>query len=121
MIANVNVLRLDRVRLAKMIARTALAAGEIVGGVWLLTGRAEKTAAAISVALLAFVGTACALLDPSLLHQPFGAISKNLGLVACALVVWLLSEPSRSASPRKKSHVPEQSTALFATTKEEGA
>ena len=97
----------------------ALAVGEIVGGVWLLSGRAEKTAAALSVALLVFVGAACAVLDPSLLHQPFGAISKNLGLLACAAVVWLLSAPAESS--RKKSRETEQSTALFATTKEEGA
>jgi hypothetical protein len=95
----------------------ALALGEILGGLWLLTGRAERVAAALSVVLIAFVASACAAFEPSLLYHPFGAISKNLGLVGCAAVVWLLA----GASPCKKSQAPEQSGPNFATTKEVGA
>ena len=89
---------------------TALAVGEIFGGLWLLTGRAPRTAAALSLALLLFVGTACAVIEPSILYHPFGGLSKNLGLIACALVVWLLAPFS-----------PEKSRAVIATTKEVGA
>ena len=64
---------------------------EIAGGLWLLTGRATRTAAALSVALLGVVGTMCAVLEPSILYHPFGGLSKNLGLLACAAAVYLLA------------------------------
>ena len=69
----------------------ALGVCEILGGLWLLSGKSEKTAAALSFALVAVVGPACAVLDPSILYHPFGGLSKNLALLACAAVVWLLS------------------------------
>ena len=64
---------------------------EILGGLWLLSGRSEKTAAVLSFALVALLGPACAVLEPSILYHPFGGLSKNLSLLACAAVVWLLS------------------------------
>jgi uncharacterized membrane protein YphA (DoxX/SURF4 family) len=76
----------------------ALAVGEILGGIWLLTGRGERAASVISLALLVGIGTLCAVLEPGLLHHPFGGISKNLGLIACALVVLLLSGAAPKAS-----------------------
>jgi uncharacterized membrane protein YphA (DoxX/SURF4 family) len=100
----------------------ALAVGEIIGGIWLLTGRAERAAAALSLALLAFVGTACAVLEPSLLYHPFGGLSKNLGLIGCALVVLLLSDVSgfpkrdvNAKTPRRqgKREEKEQQTTPF--------
>ena len=97
----------------------ALAVGEILGGLWLITGRAERVAAALSVALLTFVGAACAVLEPSLLYHPFGGLSKNLGLFGCAAVVWLLADAKSPSG--KKSHARRQSGAAFATTKEVGA
>jgi len=85
---------------------------EIAGGVWLLTGRASRVAAALSVALLLVVGTMCAVLDPSILYHPFGGLSKNLGLLACAAVVYRLApckrvggEPSRTPFRTKKGVV----------------
>jgi len=85
---------------------------EIAGGLWLLSGRASRVAAALSVALLLGVGTMCAVLEPSILHHPFGGLSKNLGLLACAAVVYRLApfkcadcEPSRTAFRTKKGVV----------------
>ena len=77
---------------------TALAVGEIAGGLWLLTGRGERAAAWISLILLAGLGTLCAIHEPGLLYHPFGGFSKNLGLMACAAVVLLLAEVAPTAS-----------------------
>ena len=64
---------------------------EILGGLWLLSGRATRAAAALSVALLLVVGTLCAVLEPGILYHPFGGLSKNLGLLACAAAVYRLA------------------------------
>jgi uncharacterized membrane protein YphA (DoxX/SURF4 family) len=77
---------------------TALAVGEIAGGLWLLTGRGERAAAWISLLLLAGLGTLCAIHEPGLLYHPFGGFSKNLGLMACAAVVLLLAGVAPKAS-----------------------
>ena len=77
---------------------TALAVGEILGGLWLLSGKAERTAAALSLLLTITLGTLCAVHEPALLHHPFGGLSKNLCLIACALVVYLLSRVTPNAS-----------------------
>ena len=83
---------------------------EILGGLWLLSGRASRVAAALSVALLLVVGTACAVLEPGILYHPFGGLSKNLGLLACAAAVYRLA-PFKT-SPLRPSRPP------FTTTKE---
>ena len=83
---------------------------EILGGLWLLSGRATRLAAALSIALLLVVGTLCAVLEPTIFHHPFGGLSKNLGLLACAAAVYRLApfrqmarKPSRGRfSPTKE-------------------
>jgi uncharacterized membrane protein YphA (DoxX/SURF4 family) len=83
---------------------------EILGGLWLLSGQATRLAAALSIALLVVVGAMCAVLEPPILYHPFGGLSKNLGLIACAAVVY------RLAPPRSGHHEP--SDGSFRTTKE---
>jgi uncharacterized membrane protein YphA (DoxX/SURF4 family) len=68
---------------------------EILGGLWLRSGRATRVAAALSILLLVVVGAMCAVLEPGILYHPFGGLSKNLGLIACAAVVYRLA-PLRS-------------------------
>jgi len=87
-----------------------IAACEIGGGLWLLSGRASRTAAALSFGLIVVLGALCAAIEPSLLHHPFGGLSKNLGLLACSATVY------RLASFKSSSQVP--SRPLFRTTKE---
>lgn len=83
---------------------------EIFGGLWLLSGRATRIAAALSVALLLVVGTACAVLEPGILYHPFGGLSKNLGLLACAAAVYRLAPFRHFARKRSRGR--------FAPTKE---
>ncbi len=74
-----------------------LGACEILLGLCLVSGRVEKLAAALSAGTIIFLATLVCVLRPDVLADPLGGISKNVGLLACALVVWLLSDPSPSA------------------------
>jgi len=87
-----------------------VAACEVAGGLWLLSGRATRAAAALCVALVVVVSVLCALVEPAVLYHPFGGLSKNLALLACAAAVYRLA-PHKY--PRRRP-----SRALFTTTKE---
>jgi len=69
----------------------ALGVAELLFGVWLLTGRAERPTAALAGAGIIILGTLVAIYQPESLADPFGGISKNLGLLGCASVCWLLA------------------------------
>ena len=86
-----------------------IGACEILGGLWLLSGRATRVAAALSIGLLVVLGALCAILEPGLLYHPFGGLSKNLGLLACAAVTYHLA-------PFKNAHC-KPSGGLIGTTK----
>ena len=83
---------------------------EIAGGLWLLSGRATRAAAALCAALVLVVSAACAVLEPGVLYHPFGGLSKNVALLACAAAVY------RLAPLKSFAHAP--SRPLFGTTKE---
>jgi uncharacterized membrane protein YphA (DoxX/SURF4 family) len=87
-----------------------VAACEVAGGLWLLSGRGTRAAAALCAALVVVVSILCAVVEPAVLYHPFGGLSKNLALLACAAAVYRLA-PHKS-SRRKPSR------ALFTTTKE---
>lgn len=76
---------------APLLTLQLLGVAEILAGVWLLTGLAER--AAVVTTTLAMVGLAglVALLDPAAVSDPYGGLVKNLGLVGCALAVLVLS------------------------------
>ncbi|MCI0486668.1 MAG: DoxX-like family protein [Blastocatellia bacterium] len=75
-----------------------LGVAEIIAGLWLISGRAERLASALmTVAMFVIVAIVVAT-DPIQLANPMGGISKNLGLIACALAVWMLSPITPKAS-----------------------
>lgn len=75
-----------------------LGVAEIIGGVWLLSGKAERLAAMVAaLAMLVIVGIVIAA-DPLAVASPFGGIVKNLGLAVCSLVVLALADRTPSAS-----------------------
>jgi uncharacterized membrane protein YphA (DoxX/SURF4 family) len=83
---------------------------EVAGGLWLLSGRGTRTAAALCAALILVVSALCAALEPAVLYHPFGGLSKNLALLACAAAVYRLApQKSSRREPRRD---------LFTTTKE---
>ena len=79
----------------------ALGLTEIAFGLWLLLGRFEKLAAILSTIGIVSLATLVTSLHPAVLADPLGGISKNLGLLACGLIVWGLSDLSPLASRAK--------------------
>lgn len=65
---------------------------EVLAGVWLLSGVFERAAALTTTVAMVGLVVVVTANDPSALVNPLGGITKNLGLVACALTVWILSD-----------------------------
>jgi uncharacterized protein DUF4166/DoxX-like protein len=84
----------------------ALGVAEIAFGLWLLSGRFERKAALLSSIAIACLAVLVISLRPAVLADPFGGISKNLGLLACAGVVWALSTLSPSAARARPGRGP---------------
>ncbi len=57
---------------------------------WLLAGYAERLAVAIATAGMAILIVLVAGNNPGMLTDPYGALIKDLCLIACAYAVWLL-------------------------------
>ena len=51
---------------------------------------------------MTFLASLVAITDPAALANPLGGISKNLGLLACAATVWMLSPVTPSARRARK-------------------
>ena len=68
-----------------------LGVGQVVCGLWLLVGFAERLAVFIATTgmIILIVLVACA--NPAMLTDPYGALIKDLCLIACAFTVWTLS------------------------------
>ncbi len=81
-----------------------LGLAEIAFGLWLLTGIFERRMVVVSTFALISIASMVVFVEPSALANPFGGISKNLGLLACAVCVWILSPivpQARRARPRE--------------------
>jgi hypothetical protein len=85
---------------------SVLGAAEILMGLWLISGRAERLAMLVATAAMLFLAGLVALVDPTKLADPLGGLSKNLGLLACAGVVWMLApitpKARRAGGERRK-------------------
>ena len=82
-----------------------LGVAEIVFGIWLLSGRAERFTSIVSTLAICVLTGLVVWLQSSALADPFGGMSKNLGLVACGIAVWSLSEyapMARRARPKRR-------------------
>jgi uncharacterized membrane protein YphA (DoxX/SURF4 family) len=79
-----------------------IGAAEIIAGLWLLSGVKERAAAlAVTIAMLVLV-TVVVATDATMLINPLGGISKNLGLIAAAVTIWMLEPVSPKASRARK-------------------
>ncbi|MEX0777582.1 MAG: DoxX-like family protein [Phycisphaeraceae bacterium] len=78
---------------------------EVLGGLWLLWGKAERVAVASATAAMALLVAMVVLTEPSCLIDPMGGIRKCLALLPCAMVVWVLSPmtPRADRAARKGS------------------
>jgi hypothetical protein len=90
---------LDLVRRSGLIWRTpewtlqALGAAQIAFGIWLIAGWAERFAVAIATLWMAVLIVLVAGVNPAMLTDPYGALIKDLCLIACAITVWMLAPP----------------------------
>lgn len=75
-----------------------LAQGAI--GCWLLSGLAERVAVTIATAWMCVLIVLVARNNPSLLVDPYGALVKDLSLIASAYTVWILSDKTRETIAR---------------------
>jgi uncharacterized membrane protein YphA (DoxX/SURF4 family) len=68
-----------------------LGAAQVVCGLWLLAGIAERLAVFIATSGMFILIVLVARANPAMLTDPYGALIKDLCLVACAFTVWTLS------------------------------
>ncbi len=64
---------------------------EVLFGGWILWGRLERASSLMSCAAILFLAFIVVATEPAAWSDPLGGIFKNLGLVGCAVTVWLLS------------------------------
>lgn len=68
-----------------------LGVGQVVCGLWLLAGFAERLAVFIATTGMVILIVLVACANPAMLTDPYGALIKDLCLIACAFTVWTLS------------------------------
>ena len=68
-----------------------LGAGQVLCGLWLLAGFAERLAVFTATAGMVILIVLVARANPAMLTDPYGALIKDLCLIACAFAVWTFS------------------------------
>jgi uncharacterized membrane protein YphA (DoxX/SURF4 family) len=68
-----------------------LGVGQVVCGLWLLAGLAERLAVSIATTGMFILIVLVARANPAMLTDPYGALIKDVCLIACAFTVWTLS------------------------------
>ena len=87
---------IDLVRKSGVIWRTpewtlqVLGIAQIVFGLWLIIGWAERTAVALATLWMSVLIILVAAGNPAMLTDPYGALINELCLIACAITVWML-------------------------------
>ena len=71
-----------------------LGVAQVVCGLWLLVGFAERLAVFVATTGMVVLILLVARANPAMLTDPYGALVKDLCLIACAFAVWTFS-PSR--------------------------
>ena len=96
---------MDLVQRSGLIWRTpewtlqVLGLAQIVFGLWLIIGWAERTAVALATAWMGVLIILVAAGNPAMLTDPYGALVKDLCLIACAITVWILAPLGDRPSP----------------------
>ena len=75
-----------------------LGLAQIAVGLWVLSGFRERLAVAVATGWMAILIVLVARGNPWMLTDPYGALVKDLCLIACAYTVWALAG-ERAASP----------------------
>ena len=72
---------------------------QVAFALWLLGGYAERLAVAIATIGMAILIVLVAGNNPWMLTDPYGALVKDLCLIACAYAVWVLSPAAAHEQP----------------------
>ena len=64
---------------------------QMLVGLWLIIGFAERTAVFIATSWMLILIALVATGNPSMLVDPYGALVKDFCLIACAITVWMLA------------------------------
>lgn len=80
-----------------------LGIAQMLVGLWLLVGRAERVAIFVSTAWLLVLILLVAGGNPGMLTDPYGALIKDLCLIACAVTVWQLAPETRFTADAKQA------------------
>ena len=72
-----------------------LGVAQIALALWLFAGIAERLAVSIATVGMGILIVLVAYNDPGMLTDPYGALAKDLCLIACAIAVWLLAPTPR--------------------------
>jgi len=65
---------------------------QIALGLWILSGSRARAAVALATAWMLILIVLVASGNPWMLTDPYGALAKDLCLIACACTVWIFSE-----------------------------
>ncbi len=76
-----------------------LGAAQIAMGLWLLFGLRERVAALIASIWMCVLIILVAWNHPALLVDPYGALVKDLSLLASAYAIWVFANPRSIAYP----------------------
>jgi uncharacterized membrane protein YphA (DoxX/SURF4 family) len=71
-----------------------LGLAQMLVGLWLIIGFAERTAVFIATSWMLILIALVVSGKPSMLSDPYGALVKDFCLIACAITVWLLAPRS---------------------------
>ncbi len=95
---------IDLVRASHLVWRTPeftlqiLGVAQILVGLWLIIGIAERAAVLIATLWMLILIILVASGNPAMLMDPYGALVKDFCLMACAITVWTLA-PKAYGSP----------------------
>ena len=76
-----------------------LGIAQVAFAIWLLAGYAERLAVAVATLGMAILIVLVAGNNPWMLTDPYGALIKDLCLIACAYAVWVLSAAAAPEQP----------------------
>jgi uncharacterized membrane protein YphA (DoxX/SURF4 family) len=94
---------IDLVQKSGLIWRTpewtlqVLGIAQIALGIWLITGLAERIGVFIATMGMSVLILLVASGNPAMLADPYGALVKDLCLIACAITVWVLASEDYSS------------------------
>lgn len=73
------------------VTLTIMGASQMIVGLWLIFGWQERIAVSLATLWMCLLIALVARGNPGMLTDPYGALIKDLCLIACAVAVWILA------------------------------